>query len=492
MPKPSRRASSARPRRRKAPSKAAADDGEEEEEEEEEEQKLLLPLSFPAGAAPTAPLAYYYSRCALHGRAPDAAFSIALQTSADFVVASSTTFKLSDLLPVCETLAKCDTCVARLCLNWCALGPMACVALAACLRENTSVRVLEITGNAIDDGATEALAVVIKSGTRLEQIDLHGNSITAAGARVLAGAIRDAKRRGSALQRFRMTNNYLHQEGVDLMEAAAKDTAPHGDDEHHEHHDDDEHDGSHDHHHHSPAKSQFQIGVREGNFLYEEVWNAITHGLGCASAIACLVVLSRTCSACDASARTWTATLLYGIANLTMFLCSTLYHSFHRCGPVDIFGVLDHAAIYILIAGTYTPYLVATRLWDDHFAIALGSLAVVWALAALGIALDVIGDKASVLVKRLSLSLYVLMGWLVMFISPWLFPLLTPKAISLLKWGGVVYTSGVYFFIKGNTSPKYHVVWHVFVHAASMVHFFSVLDVLGKACSEGAAPTLST
>ena len=474
-----RRASSSA-RRRKAPKTAP-----EPPKEAGETARGIgrTPIAFPASSAPTASLAYYYSRCSLHGRAPDAAFAIALQTSADFVVVSSNTFKLSDLLPICETLAKCETSVARLCLNWCKLGSMACVALAACLRENTSVRVLEITGNDIDDAATEALAVLIKSATKLEEIDLHSNSITTTGARVLADAIRDAKRSSnSALQRFRMTNNYLHQEGVDLMEAAANDTF-HNKEE-------DEHDGchleGHDHHpdhHRSPVKSQFQIGVRGGNFLYEEVWNAITHGLGCASAIACLVVLSRACSACDASARTWTATLLYGIANLTMFLCSTLYHSFHRCGPVDIFGVLDHAAIYILIAGTYTPYLVATRLWDDHFALALASLVVVWTLAVVGIVLDVIGDKASVFVKHLSLSLYVVMGWLVMFISPWLFPLLTPKAITLLKWGGVVYTSGVYFFIKGNDSPKYHVVWHVFVHAASIVHFFSVLDVLGEACA---------
>eukprot|EP00946_MAST-07B_sp_MAST-7B-sp1_P003465 g3465.t1 len=480
MPRSAHRgARSSSVRRRKTPGKrgvvagAGEREGGEEEGEggEEEQEEKGKPLSFPADSAPTASLAFYYSRCELHKCKPDAAFAIALQARADFVVVSSDAFKLTDLLPVCETLAKCKTSVARLCLNWCSLGPMACVALAACLRDNTSIRALEIKGNKIDDDAAQSLAILLKSGCHLEKIDLHSNSITTDGARVLARALRDAKRRGNALKRFCLTNNYLHQEGVNLLENfdnhALTETC------------------DHEHDHGSDGNLSFHIGVREGNFLYEEVWNAITHGLGCASAIACLVVLLRVCSDCNAPAKEWTAALMYGIANLTMFLCSTLYHSFHRCGPSDIFGVLDHAAIYILIAGTYTPFLVSTKLWDDHFTIALSCLVIVWALAVLGIVLDVIAEKGNAIVKSLSLALYIVMGWLVLLISPWLFPLLTTKAVRLLKIGGVLYTSGVYFFLKGNNSPKYHVVWHIFVHAASLVHFFSVMDVMDAACQNG-------
>ena len=387
------------------------------------------------------------------------------QARADFVVVSSDAFKLTDLLPVCETLAQN---IGGKALPQLVQSRPWLVLHEGVPRDNTSIRALEIKGNKIDDDAAQSLAILLKSGCHLEKIDLHSNSITTDGARVLARALRDAKRRGNALKRFCLTNNYLHQEGVNLLENfdnhALTETCDHEQD------------------HGSDGNISFHIGVREGNFLYEEVWNAITHGLGCASAIACLVVLLR-CADCNAPAKEWTATRTD--RKLDDVFVQHPYHSFHRCGPSDIFGVLDHAAIYILIAGTYTPFLVSTKLWDDHFTIALSCLVIVWALAVLGIVLDVIAEKGNAIVKSLSLALYIVMGWLVLLISPWLFPLLTTKAVRLLKIGGVLYTSGVYFFLKGNNSPKYHVVWHIFVHAASLVHFFSVMDVMDAACQNG-------
>lgn len=455
-----RRRSSSSARRRKPPSSASEAEGtiasskrKTYKTDNAEDAGHEMYLSFPQDESLRDALSFYYARCELHKRKPDPSFAIALQARSQYVIARATDFSLEDLLPVCETLAKKNTHIERLCLNWCALGPMASVALAACLRENQSVRILEITGNDITDDAAEAIAVLIRSAKLLEEVDLHSNAITTKGAQLLADAIREAKHDGSALQKFRITNNYLRQQGVDLMEAATTG-----------------HDG------------HFHVDLRDGNFMCEEVWNAITHGLGCASAIACLVVLCITCSTCEASYRYWTAALIYGISQLTMFLCSTLFHSFHRCGPSDIFGILDHAAIYILIAGTYSPYLLVTRLYDDHFAISMGTMVIIWSLALLGIVIDLAADKTNVIIQRLSLLLYVIMGWFVVFISPWLFPLLSSKAVTLLELGGIVYTAGVYFFIKGNDKPSYHVVWHVFVHAASLLHFFSVMDLLDNAC----------
>ncbi len=412
-------------------------------------------------------LAYYYSRCDLHRVTPDPAVSIALQTGSRHVLAHARSFDLANLLPLCEVLAAWpNTSVQRLSFKNCSLGPMSCACLAACLRENTSVKTLELWGNDIDDDAATALAEVLRNAPALHCLNMHANLITPVGAKILSDALAEAggPRRatakdsktaanpGGGLRKLVITNNYLCQSGVDMIAAAG-------------------------------AEAGVEVQVRDGNFWWEEVWNAITHGLGVAFAVACLVVMAQISSTCRVGWRTWTGVLVYSIAQMLMFLCSTLYHSFYRFGGADAgacmytFGILDHAAIYLLIAGTYTPILLGP-LWDEFFGIAAATLVVIWMLAWLGIGLDVFGDSTSVAVRRLSLALYVVMGWLVIFISPWLFPLLTSKSLWLLAAGGVAYSGGVYFFIKGEAVASMHVIWHVCVLAGSTLHFFSVYDIL--------------
>ena len=411
-------------------------------------------------------LAYYYSRCDLHRVKPDPAVAIALQTGSRHVLAQAHSFDLANLLPLCEVLAAWpNTSVQRLSFKNCSLGPMSCACLAACLRENTSVKTLELWGNNIDDDAATALAEVLRNAPALHCLNMHANLITPVGAEILAGALADtgaqratakesktANNHGGGLRQLIITNNYLCQSGVDMIAKAG-------------------------------AEAGVKVQVKDGNFWWEEVWNAITHGLGVAFAIASLVVMAHISSACHVGWRTWTGVLVYSIAQMLMFLCSTLYHSFYRFGGADAgacmytFGVLDHAAIYLLIAGTYTPILLGP-FYDDYFGIAAATLIVIWVLALLGIGLDVFGDSNSVVLKRLSLALYVVMGWLVMFISPWLFPLLTSKSLRLLAAGGVAYSGGVYFFIKGEEVASMHVIWHVCVLLGSTLHFFSVYDIL--------------
>lgn len=157
-----------------------------------------------------------------------------------------------------------------------------------------------------------------------------------------------------------------------------------------------------------------------------------------------------------------------------MFMCSTLYHAFFRLGTVlHIFQVLDHAGIYLLIAGTYTPFLMVS-LWDQHPVLAFWMMATIWMCAILGIAIAILGRDGNALLKRISLVLYVSMGWLVLCISPFLFPLISGRPLHLLGAGGFAYTSGVYFFIKGNKTPSLHVVWHVFVFAGALLHYLAV------------------
>ena len=160
-----------------------------------------------------------------------------------------------------------------------------------------------------------------------------------------------------------------------------------------------------------------------------------------------------------------------------MFVCSTLYHSLTCCGnqcAVELFCILDHTAIYVLIAGSYTPYLFGS-LYDHHPTVAVLGAVFVWSLALVGISLDLCFDPKNKTIRLLSLVIYVVQGWSVAFIAPWLFPLVSSATLNYLAGGGLAYTSGVYFYVRGCTNQKYHIVWHVYVFVGAVLHFYSIL-----------------
>jgi hemolysin III len=102
----------------------------------------------------------------------------------------------------------------------------------------------------------------------------------------------------------------------------------------------------------------------------------------------------------------------------------------------------------------------------------------VWLLTLFGIYLDVNYDETNVIAKRIGLLIYLVEGWFVLLISSWLFPLLSSYTILMLGLGGVAYTGGVYFYIKGETQVRYHVLWHMFVLLGALLHYFSVKEML--------------
>ena len=170
---------------------------------------------------------------------------------------------------------------------------------------------------------------------------------------------------------------------------------------------------------------------------------------------------------------------VFCIAMTLMYVISTLFHSLHKFEKVwSIFGALDHAAIYILIAGSYTPFCcVALR----HSATALKILVAEWAFTVNGVYICIYrplwSDAARARVRALELGLYVIMGWLITLVWDDLLAAVDPRGIELVVAGGLCYTGGVVLFSAANTNEtRYilHALWHLCVLAATICHFFAI------------------
>jgi hemolysin III len=198
----------------------------------------------------------------------------------------------------------------------------------------------------------------------------------------------------------------------------------------------------------------------------EEIANTISHGIGLAGAIiAAPFLIYYTVAHGDAiivagaSVFITTAILLY--------LSSTLYHSLEHGKSKDLLQIVDHAAIFLLIAGTYTPFTLGVLRGTWGWAL----FGLVWGIAAGGIVLKIL---VGVRYPRISTALYLAMGWLVIFA---LKPLLEAMTIQGLIWiaaGGAAYTSGVIFYAMPHRRYS-HFVWHLFVLAGTAFHFIAIL-----------------
>lgn len=203
--------------------------------------------------------------------------------------------------------------------------------------------------------------------------------------------------------------------------------------------------------------------------LAEEIANAITHGVGTFLAIAGLIILVvRASFAAPASQRDYyiVSFTVFGVSMVFLYLMSTLYHSLLRTRAYPVFERLDHSAIYVLIAGTYTAYCLTALRGSVGWWI----FGLIWGLAAVGISLyAVFGSKLRVI----SVFTYVLMGWIIVAAAGPLKAVISERSWSLLIAGGIVYTlgAGVYGLRKIRWT---HPVWHLFVIAGTTLHYLSV------------------
>lgn len=198
----------------------------------------------------------------------------------------------------------------------------------------------------------------------------------------------------------------------------------------------------------------------------EEIAHAVTHGLGLLLSIGGLAVLVAF-SALYGDAWHVISSSIYGTTLILLYSFSTLYHGIPSPKAKRVFQRLDHAAIFILIAGTYTPFTLVNLRGPWGWTL----FGLVWGIAIAGIVLELVSRNRY---KWLSLSLYLGLGWLVLIaIKPMLLSVEVGGLLLLLA-GGLCYSFGVIFYVWKRLA-YHHAVWHLFVLAGSVLHFFSVL-----------------
>lgn len=193
--------------------------------------------------------------------------------------------------------------------------------------------------------------------------------------------------------------------------------------------------------------------------------NSITHGVGAALAIAAaayLVVVST-----RGSAWVVVSCSIFAVTLVMVYICSTLYHSLVRTRARHVFHVLDHSAIYLLIAGTYTPFTLVSLRGPIGWTL----FGIVWTLAIAGIIFK------SFAVGRFAVAsavVYLFQGWVVIFAVRPLIHAISPQGLIWLGAGGLAYTFGIVFFALDRI-PYFHAAWHVFVLAGSVAHYVAIL-----------------
>jgi len=198
---------------------------------------------------------------------------------------------------------------------------------------------------------------------------------------------------------------------------------------------------------------------------FEEKLNALTHAIGAVFGIVALVLLI--IFETKKTEFSLFSVVVYGISIIILFTASTMYHSFTDEKKKHYFRIIDHISIYLLIAGTYTPVLLITLEQSKGWLL----FYIVWAIAGFGVILKLFFTGKF---EAFSTILYLVMGWLIVFDFSTLNSLMPANGIVLLMAGGLAYTVGIVFYAIEKI-PYNHVIWHLFVLAGAICHFFMVL-----------------
>lgn len=200
--------------------------------------------------------------------------------------------------------------------------------------------------------------------------------------------------------------------------------------------------------------------------LGEELMNSISHGIGALFGIAALVLcIVKSCMPFDGFKLA--SSIVFGLTTTLLYLMSCLYHALKVNRAKRVFRVLDHCTIFLLIAGTYTPYTLITLRGVTGWVL----FGVVWGVGILGIVLNAVSLKRF---AKLSLVCYLAMGWAVLFASKQLIAALAKGGLWLLLAGGIAYTLGAVLYGIGAKCRYFHSVFHFFCLIGTVLHFFSI------------------
>ena len=200
--------------------------------------------------------------------------------------------------------------------------------------------------------------------------------------------------------------------------------------------------------------------------LGEEIANSISHGVGLVLALVATPILIMAALRYGSA---WNAVgvSVFAASMVTLYLASTLYHAITHDRAKRVFRMFDHGAIFLLIAGTYTPFTLGVLRGPWGWTL----LALIWTLAAIGLTMKaVFGSRFN----RLSVVLYLIMGWLVVIAAPQVLRVMPLSGLAWLVAGGIAYTAGVGFYAAHRVRYA-HFAWHLFVIVGTTCHFFAVL-----------------
>ncbi len=202
---------------------------------------------------------------------------------------------------------------------------------------------------------------------------------------------------------------------------------------------------------------------------YGEKLNSITHLIGAVLALVGFGALL-TISIQQHNPLLIISFSIFGVTLILLYTMSTLYHSFHPPKLKKIFQKLDHVSIYLLIAGTYTPYMLVSL--REHNGLIM--LTLVWVLAVIGLLLDIFIAKR---IEWLQVLIYLIMGWICTFNFSALQATIPVAGVVWLTMGGIAYTVGVVFYVLDNMKKLRHAhgIWHLFVLSGSICHFISIV-----------------
>lgn len=210
---------------------------------------------------------------------------------------------------------------------------------------------------------------------------------------------------------------------------------------------------------------------RRSYTLGEEIFNSVTHGVGALLSVAGCVILIVFC-AINGGAMEVVSASIFGASLIILYTMSTLYHALVPPIAKKVFQILDHNTIFLLIAGTYTPFTLCCikPLW-----LGWTIFGCIWGAAVFGIIMSSINLEKF---RKISTFCYILMGWgIILAVKP-LYQGIPKISLIMLIIGGVLYSLGVIFYVKKNIRYM-HSIWHIFVVGGSVLHWFSVLFAIG-------------
>jgi len=205
----------------------------------------------------------------------------------------------------------------------------------------------------------------------------------------------------------------------------------------------------------------------------EEIVNAITHGIGIIFSIVALVLMV-VYAACYGNAWQVVSVSIYGSTLIILYTASTLYHAITNVTAKKVLRVIDHISVYLLIAGTYTPFTLV--LLRQNGAIGWVIFGIVWGISIVGMALSalMIGKKFT----KIELLIYIILGWIIVLAFPSILKVMkAANIINGIYWligGGILYTVGTLFYIAKN-KKFFHSIWHIFVLLGTVCHFISIM-----------------